>query len=158
MPVTLIAAVSKNGIIGAKNELPWYIPDDLKHFKALTTGKVVLMGRKTFESILKRLGKPLPNRKNAVVTRDQNYSVLEGVIVFHTVDEALEALKGEEVMVAGGGEIFAQTIDRAGKLYITEVDKEIEGDTYFPKINPATWKEIARENHAGFSFVTYTRK
>src|SRR3990167_4501644 len=164
--ISIIAAVAKNGVIGAKNDLPWYLPEDLKHFKELTTGKTVLMGRKTFESIMKRLGKPLPNRKNVVVTRDVNYAphlnplphgerkhdqipspsmgegaptavgAGEGVCVHHAVDEALEHHKGEEIMVAGGGEIFRQTIDRADKLYITEVNKLVEGDVYFPTIDP----------------------
>jgi len=156
--IALVAAVSKNGVIGAKNDLPWYLPEDLKHFKMLTTGKTVLMGRKTFESIMNRLGKPLPNRKNVVVTRDQNYVVPDGVLVFNTVEDALNALKNEEVMVAGGGEIFKQTVARADTLYITEVDREVEGDVYFPKINPARWKEIEREPHEGFSFVTYAHR
>ena len=184
--LSLIAAVSKNGVIGAKNDLPWYLPEDLKHFKALTTGKTVLMGRKTFESILARLGKPLPNRKNVVVTRDKYYipspppsplgrgglrvSPLpkgegdptavgsgEGVCLHHTIDEALAHHKDEEIIIAGGGEIFAQTIDRADRLYITEVHKEVEGDVYFPKIDSARWKETEREDHEGFSFVIYIR-
>lgn len=189
MPIALIAAVAKNGVIGAKNDLPWYLPEDLKHFKALTTGKTVLMGRKTFESILARLGKPLPNRKNVVVTRDLDYTPSpqpspphggegdskksplpqgegglelverpgEGICLHHTIDEALSHHAQEEILVAGGGEIFTQTIDRADRLYITQVHKEVEGDVYFPKIDPATWKETAREDHEGFSFVTYIR-
>lgn len=167
--LSLIAAVAKNGVIGAKNELPWYLPEDLKHFKTLTTGKTVLMGRKTFESILKRLGKPLPNRKNVVVTRDPNYFVAKPqtscglatttstVEVYHSVEEALKAHQSEEVLVAGGGEIFAQTIARADRLYITEVDRAVEGDAYFPKIDRQIWKEIAREPQDGFSFVTYQK-
>ena len=183
--ISLIAAISKNSVIGKENDLPWYLPEDLKHFKELTTGKTVLMGRKTFESILKRLGKPLPNRKNVIVTRDPNYAPPltrpaatlsrgerstnsitspsgrgqgEGTVeIYASIDDALKAHAGEDILVAGGGEIFNQLINRADTLYITEVNKEVEGDVYFPKINPAQWKEIARKLHEGFSFVTYIR-
>lgn len=123
----------------------------------LTTGKTVLMGRKTFESILARLGKPLPNRKNVVVTRDTAYAVPEGVCLHHAVEEALAHHQNEEIMVAGGGEIFNQTMAAADKLYITEVHKEVAGDVYFPAIDSKVWKEIEREDHEGYSFVTYIR-
>lgn len=172
--ISLIAAVSKNGVIGVDNKLPWHLPEDLKRFRELTRGKTVLMGRKTFESILKQLGKPLPNRKNVVVTRDMNYRapltptpipVGEGgrrpgegtVEIFHSVADALNAHKGEDIMVIGGGEIYKQTIDRADTLYITAVDKEIAGDTFFPPIDRAVWKESLREQHEGFVFVNYTK-
>lgn len=160
--IALIAAISKNGIIGKENALPWYLPEDLKHFKMLTTGKIVLMGRKTFESILKRLGKPLPNRTNVIITRqglalnDPRLS-LGDVKIYSSIDEALTHHAGEEIMVAGGGEIFRQTIARADKLYITEVDQTVKGDVYFPRIDPRIWKETERETHTGFSFVTYIR-
>ncbi len=155
--ISLIAAVAKNGVIGAKNDLPWYLPEDLKHFKMLTTGKTVLMGRKTFESIMARLGKPLPNRKNVVVTRDAQYVAPAEVCLHHTVEEALAHHQNEEIMVAGGGEIFKQTMMAADKLYITEVHKEVDGDVYFPAIDPNLWKETERESHAGYSFVTYAK-
>ncbi len=183
--ISLIAAVSKNGVIGKKNALPWYLPEDLKHFKKLTLGKTVLMGRKTFESILKQLGKPLPNRKNLVITRDAKYTQPltrpsatlsrgerdttsitspsgrgrgEGdVEIYTSVDDALRHHFNEEMIVIGGGEIFRQTIDRATTLYITEVDQTIEGDVYFPRIDRSIWKETERENHDGYSFVTYIR-
>ncbi len=155
--ISLIAAISKNGVIGKENALPWYLPEDLKHFKILTTGKTVLMGRKTFESIIKQLGKPLPNRINVVITRDVKYTVPDGAEIYHSVDDALRLHYNEDVMVIGGGEIFRQTIDRATTLYITEVDQTIEGDVYFPRIDPAIWKETDRENHEGYSFVTYIR-
>ena len=153
--LSLIAAVAKNGVIGAKNDLPWYLPEDLRHFKMLTTGKTVLMGRKTFESILKRLGKPLPNRKNVVVTRDAQYVASAEVCLHHTVEEALAHHQNEEIMVAGGGEIFKQTIARADRLYITEVHREVDGDVYFPAIDPEVWKETEREDYEGYSFVRY---
>ena len=158
MSIALIAAISKNGVIGKENALPWYLPEDLKHFKILTTGKTVLMGRKTFESILKQLGKPLPNRINVVITRDPKYAAPEGVEIFTSVDDALRLHYNEEVMVIGGGEIFRQTIDRATTLHITEVDQTIEGDVYFPRIDPTIWKETERENHKGYSFVMYKHK
>lgn len=184
--IALIAAISKNGVIGKENALPWYLPEDLKHFKILTTGKTVLMGRKTFESILARLKKPLPDRVNVVITRDVNYAFhplltspikgeekiehspplvgrVEGrgqdnVEVYHSVDDALRHHYNEEVIVIGGGEIFRQTIDRANTLHITEVDQVIEGDVYFPRIDPAIWKETERERHEGYSFITYQHK
>ena len=156
--ISLIAAVAKNNVIGAKNDLPWYLPEDLKHFKELTTGKTVLMGRKTFESIMKRLGKPLPNRINVVITRDTTYRVPDGVCLHHTIDKALAHHSNEDIMVIGGGEIFRQTINRAERLYITQVDQIIEGDVYFPLIDPNAWEEIERKNHAGFSFVNYAKR
>ena len=113
------------------------------------------MGRKTFESILKRLGKPLPNRKNVVVTRDAQYVASAEVCLHHTVEEALAHHQNEEIMVAGGGEIFKQTIARADRLYITEVHREVDGDVYFPAIDPEVWKETEREDYEGYSFVRY---
>lgn len=120
--------------IGKKNALPWYIPDDLKRFRKLTTGHAVIMGRKTFESILQRNGKPLPNRTNIVVTRDPNFKSEECVVV-HSLEEALEKAKKiekQEIFVIGGGQIFEQTIDKADRLYVTLVDAEFEADVFFP--------------------------
>ncbi len=157
MKITLIAAVAKNGVIGKENDLPWYLPEDLRHFKALTTGKTVLMGRKTLESILRRNGKPLPNRKSVVVTRDQNFQAPEDVVVFHSLEEALKNLKDEDVFIIGGGEVFRQTITLADALEITRVDREIAGDVFFPKIDEAKWRKIKEVTHQGFSFATYER-
>lgn len=156
--LALIAAKAENNVIGKADTLPWHLPEDLKRFKTLTTGKTVLMGRKTFESIFKRLGKPLPNRKNVVITGQQDYSAPEGVVVFHDLAQALETLKNEEVLVAGGAQIYAQTIDKADKLFITEVHQTIPGDAVFPTIDPAKWKKVWEEPHDGFTFAEYQLK
>lgn len=153
--LTLIAAVATNNVIGKNNELPWYLPEDLKHFKALTTGHAVLMGRKTFESIVARLGKPLPNRKNIVITRQTDYQAPEGVLVYADLDEALKNNAAENIFVIGGAEMYRQTIDRADRLEITHIDHDVEGDVTFPFIDPAIWKKAAEEKHEGFSFTTY---
>ncbi len=157
--ISLIAAIaSGNRALGKDNKLIYHIHEDLQRFKKLTSGHPVIMGRKTFESILKQLGKPLPNRINVVITRDPKYAAPEGVEIFTSVDDALRLHYNEEVMVIGGGEIFRQTIDRATTLHITEVDQTIEGDVYFPRIDPTIWKETERENHKGYSFVMYKHK
>jgi len=159
MKLTLVAAVAKNGVIGASNALPWYIPEDLKHFKQVSTGKTVLMGRNTFDSIMERLKKPLPDRINVVVTRNLDFKAPDGVLVFRDLDSALTYLSDrDEVIVAGGGQIYSQTINRADKLILTEVDKEIEGDVYFPEYDKTNWKETQREDINGFSWVEYERK
>jgi dihydrofolate reductase len=156
--INIIAAVAKNNVIGLGNDLPWDIPEDLKHFQSLTSGKTVLMGSNTFESIVKRLGKPLPNRQNVVVTITKDYQVPAGVQVFYSLDDAIKALKDQEVWVIGGASIYRQMIDFADQLYITHIDMEPVGDTYFPEINPALWEKQAEEPHFGFSFTVYRRK
>ena len=158
--VSLIAAVARNGIIGAGNKMLWRVSTDLKRLRALTMGKPLVMGRKTFESI----GKPLPGRRSIVVTRDLNWSH-PGVEVVHDIGAALAlAHDSEEIMIGGGGEIYARTIADADRLYITEVDLEPEGDARFPTIDPALWREVTREegvrgpnDEAGFVFVDYVR-
>ncbi|OGL74429.1 diacylglycerol kinase [Candidatus Uhrbacteria bacterium RIFCSPHIGHO2_12_FULL_60_25] len=153
MSITLIAAISKNNVIGTEGRLPWHIPEDMKHFKTLTMGKVVLMGRKTWESIPEKF-RPLPGRTNVIITRQPDYPVPTGVQTFQSTDDALK----NDVMVIGGAEIYRQTIDRADRLEITYVDRVIEGDATFPAIDPSVWKEIAREDRDGLSFVTYARR
>ena len=164
--VAIIAAVARNGAIGAHNTLPWRLSSDLKRFKALTIGRPLIMGRKTFESI----GRPLPGRQTIVVTRGAAFGP-EGVAVAHDVDAALRL--GEsyahtmgvgDIVVAGGGEIYAQMIGFAQRLYITEVDLAPEADAYFPPIDRATWREISRQagergarDEADFTFVDYER-
>lgn len=152
--IALVAAVADNGVIGTKNGLPWHIPEDFRHFKELTTGKYILMGRKTFES----LGKILPNRTHLVITRQTDYVVPEGVHIFPTISQALAAFPQTDIMIIGGGEIYAQTIDIAERLYITEIHASHEGDTRFPPINPQVWQETEREDHTEYSFVTYTKR
>lgn len=156
MSLILIAAISKNNCIGKNGNVPWHIPEDLEHFKHATIGKTVLMGRKTWESIPLKY-RPLPNRKNIVITRQSPYLVPEGVETYATVDEALAAHANEDIMVVGGGEIYAQTIDRADVLDITHVDQNVDGDAFFPEINPMVWKDKKREQREGYAFVTYAR-
>ncbi|MFA6486366.1 MAG: dihydrofolate reductase [Candidatus Magasanikbacteria bacterium] len=157
MSFSLIVAVAKNNCIGIKNQLPWNIPEDLKHFKELTLGKTCLMGQATLDSIVGYLGHPLPGRKTAVLTHDKNYSAPADVRVFYSIDEAWEKLKDEDVFVCGGASIYAQTINRVDTLYITHVDKIVDGDAFFPAIDKNIWRESAREDHDGFSFVNYSK-
>lgn len=137
MIISLIVAMDKNNVIGKDNKMPWHIPDDLKRFKKLTMGKPIIMGRKTFESI----GKPLPGRINIILTKDVNYSQ-DGCNVVHSVDEALKFCKGnDELMVIGGAKIYEQFLIMAKKIYLTLVDDEYEGDTYFPELDMREWEE-----------------
>lgn len=159
--IAFIVARAENDVIGSRNDLPWYLPDDLKRFKELTTGHTVVMGRKTFDSIVSRLGHPLPNRENIVVTRQEDFQY-DGVTTLHDVDE-IAKLSGD-VYVIGGAELYRATFHMADTLYITEVLAEISGDTYFPVVKPSEWREVAREHHdkderhfAAFDFVQYER-
>lgn len=156
MSLSLIAGISKNNCIGVNGSLPWDIPEDLKHFREMTAGKTVLMGRKTWESLPAKF-RPLPNRTNIIITRQTDYSVPPGVEVYATIDEATDKHSNEEIMVIGGAEIYKQTIEQANTLYITHINQTVAGDAFFPAINLTVWKENARENHDGFSFVTYIR-
>ncbi|MFH1291961.1 MAG: dihydrofolate reductase [bacterium] len=155
--IALISAVADNNCIGKNNQLPWHIPEDLKHFKELTSKKTVLMGRKTFESILGYLGKPLPKRKNIVITRSTDYQVPNGAEVYNNIQQAFADHENEDIFVIGGAGIYAQTIDLADTLYITHVRGLVEGDAFFPKIDTTIWKEVEREDHNGYSFVTYKK-
>jgi dihydrofolate reductase len=160
MIVSLIAAVAENRIIGTGDELPWRLPADMKHFKDLTTGHTVILGRRTFET----LRQPLPNRRNVVVTRDREYR-RTGAEVVHSIEDALSnARADEEVFVAGGGEIYELALPYADRLYLTIVHAEFEGDTVFPHLNLEEWTLVekirhnADEKHATpFSFLTYER-
>lgn len=153
--ISILAALSDNSCIGQNNKLPWHIPEDLKRFKELTTGKVVVMGRKTFESILGYLGKPLPNRTNVVITNQADYPVPAGVEVFTSPAAALTAHTADEVVIIGGAQIYTQTLPLADTLYLTEVHQTVLGDTFFPEFDKAKWHETAREKHDGFDFVIY---
>lgn len=147
MLVSAIVAAARNLVIGHQNQIPWYLPADLKYFKKVTTGHHVIMGRKSFESI----GKPLPNRTNVVITRDL-FFVATGCTVVHSLGEALELSEahGEtEAFIIGGGEIYRQSWPYLDRIYLTEVDIEPEeGDVHFPKINEEEWRELSREAHA----------
>ena len=154
--VTIVAAVARNGCIGKDGDLPWRIPEDMRRYRAITMGKVVVMGRKTWESIPVKF-RPLPGRTNVVVTRQADYPLPDGVERQASLTAALAAHGEEEIVVNGGAEIYAQAMDRADALDITHVDRDIDGDAFFPAIDPARWRPIWREDHADFAFVTYAR-
>lgn len=163
--ISIIVAVAENGAIGKDNQLLWRLSADLKQFKALTTGHVIIMGRKTFDSI----GKPLPNRTNIVVSRQKSVSADEAVLVASSLQEAIKLayqVKGDdEVFIIGGGNIYEQALELTDKIYLTEVKANIEGDTFFPKLNADEWKEVARQayekdekNDYDFEVITLVRK
>lgn len=153
MTIILIAAVGSNGVIGRDNDLPFRIREDLQRFKRLTVGHTLVMGRKTYDSI----GRPLPGRRTVVVTRQPDWSA-DGVEVTHSLDDALKLAEGNDLYVAGGGEIYRQALPHAGRLELTEVDQAPEGDVVFPAFDRADWTETAREVHDGYTFVTLDRK
>ncbi len=131
MNISIIAAMTKNRVIGKNNQLPWHLPEDLRHFKEITMGHPIIMGRKTFESI----GKPLQGRKNIVLTRNEAWSA-EGVESYHHLDDVMAALcNEEEIFIIGGAEIFKTVLPKADKLYLTFIQEDISGDTYFPELN-----------------------
>lgn len=150
--MTLIAAVARNGVIGVDGGLPWRLPGDLPRLKAMTMGHVVVMGRRTFDSI----GRALPGRTTVVVTRQPGWST-DGVRAASSVPAALKlaASIDDDVFVLGGAQIYAQTLDEADRLELTEVHAEPDGDTYFPAVDWAAWRETNRERRDGFDFVTY---
>lgn len=144
MRISMIVAVAANGTIGREGELPWHLPEDLRHFKRITLGKPVVMGRKTWESI----GRPLPGRHNVIVTRQKDFAA-HGASVVGSPGAALELLADEqEVMIIGGGGIYREFLGRADRLYLTEVGVEIDGDAHFPPVDPGEWREVSREAHA----------
>ncbi len=157
--IAIIAALARNRVIGRSNRLPWRLPDDLRHFKRLTLGRPIIMGRRTWES----LPGLLPERTHIVITRDAQYRG-DGAVVVHSLDAALTAAGGEEALVVGGAELYALALPRASRLYLTLVDAEVEGDAFFPELDSAEWREVAREPHAAderhaypFAFVTLER-
>ncbi|BDT74748.1 dihydrofolate reductase [Polynucleobacter sp. KF022] len=157
--ISMIVARSRNHVIGRDNQMPWKISADLQFFKRVTMGHPVIMGRKTWESI----GRPLPGRRNIVVSRNANYSLAGGELV-GSLDEALKSLSEfSRVFVIGGEQLFTQAFDKADRLYITEIDLDIEGgDTFFEVPNASAWKEVERtpgsEGDITFSFITLERK
>jgi dihydrofolate reductase len=167
MVLVLVAAVAENGVIGRGGALPWRLNTDMRHFRRLTIGHPVMMGRRTFLS----LGRPLPQRTNIVISRDPAFTAV-GAVVAKSLDAALETACGDalrrgvgDVMVIGGGEVFGQLIDRAGRLEITLVHARPLGDAVFPPIDPARWRETARHEHAAgpdddapFATLTFERR
>lgn len=166
-PLSLVVAVSQNGVIGSGGGLPWRLPSDLKRFRALTWGKPLLMGRRTFESI----GRPLPGRTSVVVSTDPDFAVPEGVLRamslaegLRIADRAAEDMGADEIMVIGGERIFRETLPLARTLHLTEVDAAPEGDVHFPPFDRGLWRETGREgplrgegDEAAFSYVTLQR-
>ncbi|MEJ8574325.1 dihydrofolate reductase [Microbaculum marinum] len=164
--LSIIVAIAENGVIGRDNGLPWRLPSDLRYFKSVTMGKPVIMGRKTFESI----GRPLPGRDNIVVTRRTGFTAPD-VTVAYSLDEAVTLAEGfararglDEVFIIGGAQIYAEALDRADRLYVTEVATAAEGNATFPEIDMGAWHEVSREpgersekDSAGFAFVVYER-
>jgi len=158
--LTLIAALADNGVIGRDGGLPWRLSEDLKHFRRLTLGNTVLMGRKTWDS----LGKPLDGRDNWVLTRDTDYAA-DGVRVFHRLEQALSAPRNGVLLVIGGAELFLQTLPLADRLELTRVHAAVDGDTRFPIFDAADWVEITHEDHPAdewhryaYSFVSLERR
>lgn len=143
--ISIIVATSKNGVIGNKGEIPWYLPVDLKHFASKTKGHTTLMGRKTFESIIKKLGHPLPDRKTVILTNQENF-LADNCVVVHSWPEAMEKTVDEEVFVSGGSEIYKLALPYADKLLLTTVDTEATGDTFFC-FNKDEWNLISEELH-----------
>lgn len=164
--IAMIVAMAENRVIGRNNQLPWYLPGDLKYFKMTTMGKPLIMGRKTYESI----GKPLPGRANIVVTGNRNYAA-EGVRVVHSVDEAIQLASSiaivdgaKEVMVIGGAELYKELLPRTQRLYLTKIHASVDGDACFPSLNWGLWQELNREdfvaegpNPYDYSFIVYQR-
>lgn len=161
MSLSLIVAVADNGVIGQQNGLPWRLPEDLKRFKALTMGKPIVMGRKTFDSI----GKPLPGRTNIVITRQPELS-LPGCVVVASLPAAIAAAgNAEEIMVIGGADIYRQALPAAQRVYLTQVHAQVEGDVSFPPLDARHWRELAREDYPAderhahaYSFVILARQ
>lgn len=157
--ISLLVAIGKDRVMGKDNDLPWHLPEDLKWFKKVSMGHTIIMGRKTYESI----GKPLPGRKNVIVTSDKSYEA-EGCIITHSIDEAL-GQGGDEQIVIGGAKIFEQVLPRAGRIYLTYIDAEFDGDTYFPEMKEKEWEVTSKEkgiknekNPYDYYFMVYERK
>ena len=155
--ISLVAAMTKNHVIGNGLDIPWKIKGEQLRFKALTTGKVMVVGRLTYESI----GRPLPNRTNVILTRDKNFQA-EGCVVMSSIQEVIEAYPNEEeIMIAGGGQLYAETLPLASTIHLTVIDKNIEGDIYFPKFSLKDFTEINQEKvdaEIPYTCFTYERK
>lgn len=166
MKVALIAAFAQNRVVGIDNTLPWHLPEDLKYFKRTTSGKAIIMGRKTYESI----GRPLPNRTNIVVSRNPEFKA-DGVVTVSTLEEAITHAESvnhingvDEVMIIGGAAIYEASLPMADRLYLTHVHANVKGDAYFPDVDLTSWKEVGREdfekddsNPFDYSFAVYDK-
>ena len=160
--ISLIAALAQNRAIGKDGQLLWHLPEDMRHFRETTRGKPVIMGRKTWESLPDSF-RPLPGRNNIVVSRNRAYQA-PGATLVGSLEEAIRATgEAAEVFVIGGAELYRQALPVAGRLYLTEIAQDFEGDAFFPEVLPAEWEEISRKNQKGtsgpvFSFVVYRRR
>ncbi len=160
MQISIIAAMAENRVIGKENGLPWRLPADLRHFRRLTLGKPVIMGRRTYES----LGKPLPERTNIIVTRNPHY-LAAGCTIVHSLEEALGRAAGAaEAMIIGGGSLYTEALPRAHRLYLTQVHQVFPGDVSFPEFDLSQWREVERQDHepdarnpVAYSFITLER-
>jgi len=160
MIISIIVAMDEKGVIGLEGDLPWRLSADLKHFRAITMSKPLIMGRKTHESI----GRPLPGRKNIVLTRANDFDA-EGCTIVHSLDDAFQAAGDvDEIIIMGGSRIYDQSLARAGRLYLTEVHADVSGDVYFPEFDKAEWLELERQDHSAdekndfdYSFVVMER-
>jgi dihydrofolate reductase len=158
--VSIIAALARNRAIGRGNAMPWRLPEDLKRFRRLTMGHAVIMGRKTFESI----GRPLPGRDNIVITRSRDWDP-SGCVTVHSLEDALRAVdSSHDAFVIGGAQIYALALPLARRLYLTEIERDFEGDAFFPELDASSWRETSRERHAAggtegfdYAFVEYER-
>lgn len=157
--LTIVVAMDARRGIGVDNQLPWHLPEDLAHFKRVTMGHPIIMGRKTFDSI----GRPLPNRRNIVITRNRDWTH-EGVDVAHSLDAALALVKDVPACIIGGAQIFSEALPATGRLIVTHIDKTFPCDTFFPEFDPMQWQEVSREAHRSetngfdFAYVTYERR
>ena len=166
MKLSLIAAMAEDRVIGIKNSLPWKLPSDMKWFRKHTLGKPIIMGRKTFESFG---GRPLPERTNIVITRDENYQA-DGIVVVHTIEQAIEAARQTadnvpEAMIIGGASFYEQMLDKVDRMYLTFVHKSLEGDAWFPEYNLSQWQQVElidvaadEKNIYPHQFVVYDKK
>jgi dihydrofolate reductase len=162
--ISIIVAASDNNVIGHLSKLPWYMPRDLKHFASTTKGHTALMGRKTYESIIARLGHPLSDRKSVVITRQKDF-IAPGATVVANWDEAMKATAGEEVFVSGGVDIYKLALPHTDRLYLTRVHTTCEGDAFLPEINMSEWTLVSEESHPkdeknefDLTFYIYDRK
>ena len=159
MAIAIISATSENNVIGKDNDLPWYLPADLTHFKNLTSGKHIVMGRKTYESV----GRPLPNRTNIVVSRNPDF-IAAGCEMASSLSDAIKKAGGKDLFVCGGSEIYKQALEVADIMYLTRIHAVVEGDTYFPDFDDSLWAIVERKNFLpddknkySYSFITYKR-
>ncbi len=153
--IIIIVAVAKNNVIGKDNKIPWHISDDFKHFKELTLNHPIIMGKNTYLSLPKR---PLPERENIILTFQDDPFNEQGITIKHSLKDALEYTENKDVYIIGGASVYKQAIELATKLEITSIDKEYDGDTFFPEISLDIWKLIKEDKREGYSFQTYVKK